>query len=150
MPLWANVRAALCLFVWDADRVTVVLHQEHARRPPQAAKFSASWVSPSLVAPSPIITNAAVVLALERRARVRESHRMTGIRRERRALRRDPKLVRVVAQMPIPAKKSQRGDRINAARHDCDAVAIGRKQPIPLLQCANGSDLARLLPAEDG
>jgi hypothetical protein len=72
---------------------------------------------------------------------------MTGIRRERRALRRDPKLVRVVAQMPIPAEECQRGDRINAARHDCDAVAIGGKQPIPLLQCANGSDLARLLAA---
>ena len=140
-----RLRRAL-LARWHADRVAVVLHQEHDRCAPDGREVEC------LVGVA--LARCAVThhhqrgrrLALERR-RAGEAHRMAGIRREWRALRRDPMLVRVVAQMPVPSEQRQCSDRINAARHDCDTVAVGRKQPILLLQRPNGPDLARLLPA---
>ncbi|ANF31343.1 hypothetical protein A0130_06380 [Leifsonia xyli] len=77
---------------------------------------------------------------------VREADRVQQLGRERRGLRGDVVDARVVSGVPVAAEQHERLERVDAALDDGDGVAVGREQPILIVQHHGGGDLAGLLP----
>ena len=73
--------------------------------------------------------------------------RVQRLRRQRRALRRRPPPLRVVATVRVAPEQRECLDGRNAPSDEGDGVAVGREHPVLAAQCQHGSDLARFLAA---
>ena len=146
MPLAASVGAAVCLDSGNADRVAVVLHEEHRGRLPHGREVQ-RLVGVAL-AGRPVAEQRERhhVLPAQPRA-VRQADRVQRVGRQRRALRRNPELVRVIPAVPVPAQQGERLLRRHPAGEDRDRVPVGGEQPVRLPQREHRPHLAGVLPA---
>src|SRR5690606_25383497 len=73
-----------------------------------------------------------------------------GLGRERRALGGGARRDRVVAAVPRAAQQRQHLDRVQAAADQRHRVAVGREEPVVLLESEDRGDLAGVLAARGG
>ena len=145
-PLRGQRRRRRLLRQRHADRVPVVLHQEHHRGLPHAGEVE-RLVGVALAGRAVAEQRQRHLVLVLQRGRVREADRVQGVGRQRGALRRDPVLVGVVAAVPVAAQQREGLLGGHAAGQHRHRVAVGRKQPVLAAQRERGPDLAGVLAA---
>ncbi len=148
-PLVRQRRSRGLLRERDADRVLVVLDDEHDRRLEHGGEVE-RLVEVALAGRAVTDERQGDGAAALARLAVREARGVDELGGQRRALGRRPRRHRVVAAVPVTAQQGQHLDRVDAAGDQRDGVAVGREDPVAGLQRQHRADLAGLLAARGG
>jgi len=129
----------------DGDGVLVVLHEEDDRGLEDGREVERLVEVALAGAAVPAQRHHDRALAAQPR-RVSDPDGVRELGGERRRLRGDMVGRRVVAGVPVALEQGEHLDRVDAARDDRRGVAVGREQPVALLEHLGRGDLAGLLP----
>ena len=130
----------------DADRVAVVLHEEHHRGLPDRREVQRGV---GITLAGRAVTEhdqGDRVLALEP-GRVGHADGVQRIGGQRGALGGDAVFVGVISAVPVPPQQRERLNGIYAPADHGHRVAVGREQPVPRAEREYRANLARFLAA---
>ncbi len=131
------------------DREAVVLHQEDGGCLPYGGEVE-RLVEVALAGAAVADQRERGHLVALQPGGVRQPDRVRKLGGQRGAQRSDPGAGRVVAVVPVTAQQRQHLDRVQAARHRGEGVAVAGEEPVLRTQRQRRGDLARLLPPRGG